>query len=512
MMPLLQSTGNFIIAMQTSSVCQPLRPQRRRSLRVAWALLGLIACLPPAALAAAPATKGDSVLAEAASAALASTFETRLANGMKVVVKEDRRAPTVVHMVWYRTGAIDELDGSSGLAHMLEHMMFKGTQTVGPGEFSRRVAAAGGRDNAFTGNDYTAYFQLIPKRALPEMMQLEADRMHNLRLSAKEFTPELAVVKEERRMRTEDNPQALVYEALQSVAFQTHPYRRPVIGWMDDLDHMTWQDAKAWYERWYVPANATLVVVGDVDHRAVFQRAAATYGRVPARAVGARRIQQEAPQRGIRRLTVKAPAKLPYLMMAWKVPRLQDIGRDREAYALQMLAAVLDGHDASRLARHLVRGQKIAQSAGAGYDGVLRGEALFMLDGQPASGHTVAELEAALRAELKRIQEQGVGAAELARIKTQLIASQIYKRDSLMGQAMEIGGLEVLGMSWRDSARMIEQLQRVSAEEVQAVAQKYFGDDQLTVAVLDPQPTQAPGAAATTTAASPQAGALTHGH
>ena len=420
--------------------------------------------------------------------AWANPYETTLANGLRLVVKEDHRAPTVVQMVWYRTGAIDETDGSSGLAHMLEHMMFKGTEKFGPGEFSRRVAAAGGRDNAFTSQDYTAYFQQIPKRALPEMMLLEADRMAHLKLDAKEFAPELKVVMEERRMRTEDNPQALVYERMNSVAFQEHPYRRPVIGWMDDLEHMTWQDAQDWYRRWYTPGNATLVVVGDVDHQEVFRLARKYYGTLKARAVPPRRIQKEPKQLGIKRLVVKAPARLPYLLMAWKMPKLQDVARDRDPYALQMLAAVLDGHDAARLARHLVRGQKIAQSAGAGYDPVLRGEAQFILDGQPAEGHSVVELEAALRQELRLIQEQGISDEELVRVRTQLVAGKIYKRDSMMGQAMEIGGLEVLGMSWRDDERMRVQLQSVTAAEVQDVARRYFGEDALTVATLDPQP------------------------
>lgn len=421
-------------------------------------------------------------------AVLANPYEKTLANGLHVIVKEDHRAPTVVQMVWYRAGAIDEVDGTSGLAHMLEHMMFKGTKKVGPGEFSRRVAAAGGRDNAFTSLDYTAYFQQVPKRALSEMMELEADRMANLKLDAKEFSPELKVVMEERRMRTEDNPHALVYERLNSVAFQAHPYRRPVIGWMNDLDNMTVADTQNWYHSWYAPNNATLVVVGDVDHETLFHLAEKYYGGIKSHTLPQRRPLVEPEQLGIKRLSVKAPAKLPYLAMAWKVPKLKDIDKDRDPYALQMLAAVLDGHEASRLAKNLVRGQKIAQSAGAGYDAALRGESLFILDGQPAEGHTIGELEAALRGEIRRIQESGVTAEELARVKTQTIAGQIYKRDSMMGQAMEIGAAEVIGIGWRDIDKMLDKLRSVSAAEVQEVAKKYFGDDTLTVAVLDPQP------------------------
>ena len=427
-------------------------------------------------------------IAVAPAPTLANPYEATLANGLRVIVKEDRRAPTAVHMVWYRAGAMDEKDGTSGVAHVLEHLMFKGTRTLKSGEFNKRVAEAGGRDNAFTSRDYTAYFQIVPKAALPEMMKLEADRMANLTLEAKEFASEIKVVMEERRLRTEDNPQSMVHEALNAAMYQAHPYRRPVIGWMDDLEHMTWRDAQDWYRLWYAPNNAYVVVVGDVDHREVFRLARRYYGGHKPKALPERKPQNEPEQAGVRRLTVKAPAKLPYLAMAWKMQKLRDVRKDREPYALEMLAAVLDGHDASRFARNLVRGSRIAQSAGAGYDGTVRGEAAFTLDGQPAEGRTVAELEVALRAEIKRVQDEGVSAEELARVKTQAIAAQTYKRDSLMAQAMEIGGAEASGVHWRDIDTLLETLKTVTAEEVQAVARKYFKDDSLTVAVLDPQP------------------------
>lgn len=295
-------------------------------------------------------------------------------------------------------------------------------------------------------------------------------------------------------MRTDDNPQSLVNERMKAVAFQEHPYRRPVIGWMSDLEHMSYRDAQDWYRRWYAPNNAYVVIVGDVDHAAVFRLAEKYYGGIKRHALPERRPLAEPQQLGIKRVSVKAPAKLPYLQMAWKVPKLQDVERDREPYALEMLDALLDGHDAARLSKDLVRGQKVAQSVGAGYDSTLRGEAQFILDGQPAEGKTVADLEAALRAEIRRIQEEGVSAEELARVKTQTIAGQIYKRDSMMAQAMEIGGAEAVGVSWRDIDKILDKIRSVSAEEVQAVAKKYFKDDALTVAVLDPQPLDAAAA------------------
>ena len=420
----------------------------------------------------------------------ANPFETKLANGLRVIVKEDNRAPTVVHMVWYRAGSMDEKDGTSGVAHALEHLMFKGTKNLKSGEFNKRVAEAGGRDNAFTSRDYTAYFQIVPKAALPEMMKLEANRMANLTLDAREFASEIKVVMEERRLRTDDNPTSLVHEALNSAMFQAHPYRRPVIGWMDDLEHMTWQDARDWYRQWYAPNNAYVVVVGDVDHREVFRLAQKYYGAHKVQVLPERKPQNEPEQAGIRRVSVKAPANLPYIAMSWKAPKLRDVNKDRDPYSLDVLAAVLDGHDASRFAKNLVRGSRVAQSAGAGYDGTLRGEATFTLDGQPADGKTIADLEAALRAEIKRIQDEGVSAEELARVKTQSIAAQIYKRDSLMAQAMEIGGAEAAGVSWRDIDLLLEKLKSVTAEEVQEVAKKYFKDDTLSIAVLDPQPVE----------------------
>ena len=430
---------------------------------------------------------GAALAAPLAQPALANPFETTLANGMKLIVKEDRRAPSVVHMVWYRAGAMDEPDGVSGVAHVLEHMMFKGTEDVGPGEFNKRVAAVGGRDNAFTGKDYTAYFQQVPPAHLPAMMALEADRMQNLVLTDDEFRRELEVVKEERRLRTDDQPRALVFEQLMATAYQAHPYRRPVIGWMPDLEAMQPDDARAWYRRWYAPNNAYLVVVGDVDHREVFREAEKHYGSLAADELPARRISPEPAQRGPRASVVKAPAELPYLAMAWQVPALRDPANDREAYALQVLAAVLDGYDGARLTRRLVRDQQIAVSVGASYDTGNRGPALFYLHGVPAAGTTPEALQAALRAEIQRIRDEGISAEELARVKTQAVAAQVYKRDSLMGQAMEIGQLESAGLSWRDEDALLAGLRAVTAEEVQAVARRYFDDESLSTARLEPQ-------------------------
>lgn len=417
----------------------------------------------------------------------ANPFEQKLDNGLRIIVKEDRRAPTVVHMVWYRAGSMDESSGSTGVAHLLEHMMFKGTPSVGAGEFSRLVATAGGRDNAFTSKDYTAYFQQMPKEKLAQMIRLEADRMRHLTLDPKEFSQEIKVVMEERRLRTEDQPQAMLLEQLNATALQAHPYRVPVIGWMSDLQSMSVNDARQWYQRWYVPNNAYVVIVGDVDHQAVFRLAKRYYGALSARPVPARKPQNEPTQLGIRRLNVKAPAENPVLLMAYKVPVLRDVEQDIDPYALEMLSAILDGHEAARFSQRLVRDQRLAASAGAGYDATARGPGLFYLQGIPSDGKTPEQLEAGLRAEIERIAREGVSPEELSRAKAQLVASQTYKLDSMFAQAMEIGQLEAVGIPYQQANRMIAKLQAVTADQIKEVAIKYFRDDQLTIGLLDPQ-------------------------
>ncbi|MBE0619959.1 MAG: insulinase family protein [Burkholderiales bacterium] len=427
-------------------------------------------------------------LAVTAASAQTGAHEYKLANGLRVIVKEDHRAPTALHMVWYHAGSMDEVSGTSGVAHVLEHMMFKATKTVKSGEFSRRVAAAGGRENAFTSYDYTAYFQQVPKAALAEMMQLEADRMANLLVTESEFSQEIKVVMEERRLRTEDRPRALVAEALNAEAFFAHPYRRPVIGWMNDLLNMSYVDARNWYKRWYVPNNAFVVVVGDVKADEVLALAKKYYGRIKARPLPERKPQLEPEQRGVRRLVVKAPAELPYLLMGWKCPVLRDVSQDWQPYALEVLSGVLDGNESARLNQSLVRNSRVAGEVGASYDMTARGPGLCLIEGTPGPGKNAAELEAGLRAELALLVRDGVTEEELARVKAQVVASQVFKRDSIFGQAREIGRYETAGLSYRDIDRVLEGIKAVTAEQVRSVAKLYFVDDHLTVVVLDPQP------------------------
>ncbi|HEY7760823.1 MAG TPA: pitrilysin family protein [Burkholderiales bacterium] len=412
----------------------------------------------------------------------------QLDNGMEILVKEDHRAPVVASMVWYRAGSMDEVNGSTGVAHVLEHMMFRGTGSLAPGQFSRTIARAGGRDNASTGHDYTAYFQQLHRSQLPLALRLEADRMANLVFTEAEFAREVRVVMEERRLRTEDQPRSLLYESFLATAYQAHPYRTPIIGWMQDLENMTLADARTWYQTWYAPNNAALVVVGDVQAADVFAEAQRWFGGIARRALPERKAQSEAPQRGIRRAVLSAPAELPYLLMGWHVPALRDLGRDWEPYALWVLAAALGGSDASRLARDLVRQQRLALSADASYDPVKRGPALFVVSATPAKGHSAEALEAAVRAQIEAVAEHGITAEELERTRVQAVAAQVYRQDSVLGQARQIGMLHNAGLPPDGSALQVRRLQEVTAEQVQAVARKYFADDNLTVGTLRPQP------------------------
>jgi zinc protease len=425
--------------------------------------------------------------------AQANPYEYKLGNGMKVIVQEDHRAPVVVSQVWYRAGALDEVNGKTGVAHVLEHMMFKGTKKVPAGQFSRQIAAAGGKENAFTGMDYTCYYQQLEKSNLPLSMRLEADRMQNLQITDEEFAKEIKVVMEERRWRTEDKPQSKVNEQFQAIAFRAHPYGRPVVGHMNDLENMTAEDAREWYRNWYAPNNATLVVVGDVKAQEVLALAKQYFGPIKARSLPPRKPQVEPTQLGERRAVVKAPGKLPYLAMGFHVPALtfQATQSDLawEPYALEVLAGVLSGNDSARLNQKLVRETALALDVGAGYDTTSRGQhSLFELVGTPTEGKTVAEIEGALFAQIELIKTNGVTQKELDRVKAAVIAADVYQRDSVFYQAMQIGQLETMGYPWALIKEYPEKLKTVTSEQIQAVAKKYLNKDNMTVVTLDPQP------------------------
>ena len=416
------------------------------------------------------------------------THEYLFKNGLRLIVKEDHRAPTVAHMVWYRAGSMDEVNGKTGVAHVLEHMMFKGTKKVKSGDFSRMVAAVGGRENAFTAKDFTGYFQQIEKSKLADVMRLEADRMANLQFSDDEFLKEIQVVMEERRLRTDDNPNSLLRELMMATAFTSSPYRHPIIGWMNDLQNMKPNDARQWYLDWYAPNNAIVVVVGDVKPLEVKALVEKYYGPIAAKKLPERKPQSEPEQKGEKRANLKAPADSPQIMMAWKVPKLDPKKMDEtDPYALAVLSAALSGHDNSRLNRELVRNKRLANSASASYDPISRGPELFAIGATTAKGQSVSDLEKGIWQTIQEIAVNGITEAELKRIKTQLLASQIYKRDSIFAQAMEIGSAEIAHVSWKNLDRIIERIQQIQSEQVKAVTKQYFIVDTLTAVTLDPQ-------------------------
>ncbi len=423
-----------------------------------------------------------------ASNAATSVSEHTLKNGLKVLVKEDHRSPVAVSQVWYKVGSSYEPGGITGVSHMLEHMMFKGTDKHAAGEFSRIVAENGGEENAFTGTDYTAYFQTMEASRLAVSFELEADRMRNLHLLPEELKKELQVVTEERRMRTDDNPQAKMQEHFNAMAYTNSPYKNPVIGWPADIENYKVEDLQAWYQRWYAPNNATLVVVGDVQPKAVFALAEKFFGPLKAGELETVKPQADVEQLGVRTMTVKIPAKLPYLVMGYKVPVLKTVQNEWEAYALEVLAGVLDGGSSARLESGLVRGKQIAVSVGASYGLTSRLPELFTLEATPAEGKTVWNLESALKDEILKLQLSLVDNEELQRIKAQVLAKAVYERDSNFYQAMQLGMLETVGLGWKVVDQYVDKVNQVTAEQVQEVARKYLIEDKLSVAYLEPLP------------------------
>ncbi len=416
-----------------------------------------------------------------------TTHEFTLENGLKIVVREDHRAPVVVSHVWYRVGSSFETGGITGISHALEHMMFKGTQLHPAGVFSRTIAQNGGKENAFTNDDYTGYFQEMEAKRLPISLKLEADRMQNLTIPDDEFKKEIEVIKEERRMRIDDDPQATTYERFHAAAHLANPYHHMTIGWMDDLNHMTAEDLRHWYKNWYTPNNAVLIVVGDVDPKEVLREATQAFGKIPARPTPKIKPQQEAAPLGMKRLQVHAPANLPVLYMGYNVPSLLTLKNPEDAYVLEVISGVLDAGDSSRFRKELVRKEMIAANASASYDLYNRFDGLFTLDGIPSAQKSTQELEKAILKQIQRLQTELVDTAELDRVKAQIMAAKVFARDSLMGQSMQIGQLEVIGLSWREADNYLKQVQSVTPTQIREVAQRYLTEKRLTIAELIPE-------------------------
>lgn len=423
-----------------------------------------------------------------AQASTAPTHEFSLDNGLKVIVREDHRAPVVVSQLWYRVGSSFETAGNTGLSHMLEHMMFKGSARLGPGEASRLLRELGAEENAFTSDDFTAYYQLLSRDRLAVALELEAERMASLKLPADEFERELEVVKEERRLRTEDKPNALAFERFKALAYPASGYRNPTIGWMKDLERMRLEDLRRWYDTWYAPNNATLVVVGDVGVDEVRTLTQRYFAAIPRRAVPDARQPLELPEPGERRLKLHVRTQLPSLLMAFNVPSLTTSAQRPPIHALRLLSALLDGGDSARLASRLERGEALVTAASAGYDADTRGDSLFILSATPnvQKQRTLEEVEAGLWRELHALQTTPPTAEELERVRAQVIAGLVYERDSIAEQASAIGQLESVGLSWRLMDEELTALAAVTPEDIQHAAQRFFTRSRLTTAHILP--------------------------
>ncbi len=390
----------------------------------------------------------------------------KFGNGLTLVVIPDRRAPVVTHMVWYRVGAADEPAGKTGLAHYLEHLMFKGTKRIAPGEFSKIVKRYGGNDNAFTSRDYTAYFQRIAKDKLAMVMEMEADRMQNLRLSEKDVKTELEVIKEERRQRTENDPRTLFGERLQAALYVAHPYRRPVVGWMADVERLSLADVMAFYRRFYTPANAIVVVAGDVEPEEVRKLAEKHYGRLKNTGViGPRWRTPEPPPLAARRVVMKSPrVRQPVFQRLWVAPSYRT-ARDGMAHALDVFADALGGGATSLLYRRLVVEEKVAAWAGAYYAGDDRDYGAFGVFATPAPGVTPQKLEARIDAVLKEVLEKGIDAKRLERSRKSMVASAIYALDSQFALARIFGEALATETGMDSVLQWDERIERVTAED-----------------------------------------------
>jgi zinc protease len=409
--------------------------------------------------------------------------EDTLDNGLKVLLLRDARAPVVTFMVWYRVGARNEQLGSTGLAHLLEHMMFKGTTNYGPKMFSHLIQRHGGRHNALTSEDYTAYFERIATDSVDVALKLEADRMQNLVIDLQEFQLERQVVEEERRRRIEDQPIAFLWEKVQAVAYQAHPYGWPTIGWPTDLQTLTAEDARRFYTTYYVPNNAFLVVVGDFEPATMLKTIRAHFGPIPRGAEPPAVRAQEPEQHGERRVTVRRPATLPYVVVAYHVPTYDH----DDAYALEVAAEILGGNQSSRLVQTLQRDKQLVLSVDAEYAGTSIDPPLLTVSAQPAQNVQVAEVESAIWKDIDTLTQQPPSAAELARIKEYLATTYVIRLDAQFYRALALGQAEI-AQSWQWLTTYLPRIAAVTAEDVQRVARQYLTEDNRTVGILQPLP------------------------
>jgi zinc protease len=416
--------------------------------------------------------------------------EMVLSNGLKVILLENHKAPEVTFQVWYRVGSRNEIWGKTGLSHMLEHMMFKGTNKIKSAQFTRAIEQIGGNDNAFTSHDFTAYYENVSADRVQVPIELEADRMQNLLFKEEDFQTERMVVIEERRMRTEDNPQSYLAEQVEATAFQISPYHWPTIGWLEDIERFTLEDLKKYYQIHYNPANAILVVVGDFRKEELMPKVEKAFGPIPKGEIPEQKKGIDPPQNGERRVYVTREAELPYVVMGYHVPNVHH----PDSYVLEVIAAILAGGKSSRFYQNLVREKQLALGADADNALLSKDPNLFTLSAQPFPGKEAAELEKALDQEIERLQKEPVGSSELQKAKNQLEATFIYGQDSLFYQAMVLAQCEIAG-SWKLIEDYVPSIRKVTPEDIQQVARKYLLPGNRTVGILIPLPPKEGGPA-----------------
>lgn len=407
--------------------------------------------------------------------------ELVLDNGLKVLILEDHKSPAVTFQVWYRVGSRNEKDGKSGLSHFLEHMMFKGTPSIKPEEYSRIIAKNGGRSNAFTTSDVTVYFATMSRDKIGIELEMEADRMANALLGDTYFEPEKKVIQEERRLRTDDKPVAALDEVTSAVAYTVHPYRRPVIGWMDDIQNLSRQDLVDHYKLYYAPNNAFIVIAGDFSTEEILPKIKAAFEKIPRGPEPPKVRAEEPPQRGERRVFLKKEAELPFVMMFYHAPNL----KSPDNFALDLLTVVLAGGRSSPLYHDLVYQKRLARSVDANYSSVSMDPGGFSITAQLMPGKEPPEVEREIDTLVDKIKSELISERDLQKAKNQVESSFIFAQDSIFGQAMKIGSYEANG-GWRQMDQYIDGIRRVTREDIQRVAREYLDRDRRTVGMLIP--------------------------
>lgn len=405
---------------------------------------------------------------------------TTLANGLNVIIKEDQRTPLAMIQVWYTVGGADEPKDKLGISHVLEHMMFKGTIRVPNDELKQLNRQFGGSLNAITTNNYTYYYQLYPQDYLALALELEADRMSGLYLQQKDLSTEIKVVMEERRQRTDDNPQALAFEKFRYAAYPHSAYQNPVIGHMSNLQNINLKDLQHWYQLWYAPNNATVVVVGDVDLPKTLLQIQRYFGDIPPKTLPERVNLSHATHLGYKHLDVDSATEVPNLYMAWNVPSLNTATSAQDAYALTLLKNILTGDLSSRLNTELVQKQKILTSVSVGYDFIQRGDTLFTITAIPADGVALKTAQTAISNLLEQLKSTLIPQNELTQVITQTISQLIYSQDTLSGQAQLLGSLAANGLNPQLLQQLPQNYQNISPQHIQHTVQRYFSQNNLT--------------------------------